>query len=238
MLAKICGIYAIEVGMDGPIYIGQSQNCRVRFNHHRHQLRKGTHGNPRLQNIWTKHGEAVLSFRVIEECDLESLTVLEQAHVDAFAQAGREILNCGSVVDCPARGRKFGPQPKELRDKKSDSLKGRERSEAHRKNLSEAQKGKTFSEETRAKMRAAKLGKKQTEEHKRKAAEARRGKPHPVNEVARNKLIARNKAMVLTEDARERMRQASTGRTLTPEARAKCSAAAKKYWAEKAELRV
>ena len=232
MLPVICGIYVIRCLPNGAVYVGQAVNCRVRFNGHRHHLRKNKHGNPRLQNAWNAHGESAFEFFVAEECSAAELTCREQHYLDHY-RSTTDVFNAGLAADCPARGRKLGPQSAAVRQAKSEALKGRVRSEEHCKNISLAQRGRTASEETRKKQREAKLGRKLTDEHRAKLSEARKGKPHPINEAARQRLVERNRTMKRTPEAIEKMRQASLGRTLTPEARAKCSAAAKRYWATK-----
>ena len=232
MLPIICGIYLIRCIPNGCVYVGQAVNCRVRFNGHRHHLRKNKHGNPRLQNAWNAYGETAFEFVVIEECCVADLTSREQHHLD-FLRSSAEVFNAGDSADCPNRGRVFGPLNEDAKRIKSEALKGRERSEEHRKNLSLSQRERVTSPETRKKQRIAKLGKKQKPEHAAKAAAARIGKPHKVNEAARQRLLERNRTMKHTPEALEKMRQAALGRTLTPEARAKCSAAAKQYWASK-----
>lgn len=232
MLPVISGIYAIRCLANGCVYVGQAANCRTRFNGHKHHLRRNKHGNPRLQNAWNAHGEAAFEFVVLEACDVSELTRREQFHLDFFRGCGA-VFNAGLAADCPARGRKFGPQSEAVKKARSDALKGRPRSEEHRRNLSTSLRGRVTSEEVKAKQRAAKVGRKLSSEHRAKLSAAKLGKPHPVNENARRRLLERNSAMKHTPAALEKMRLASLGRTHTPETRAKCAAAAKRYWADK-----
>ena len=208
-------------------------NCRVRFNHHKHHLRKNKHGNPRLQHAWNAYGETAFEFVVSEECAVDLLDSREQHHLDSIKVTGVAVFNCGVVAPCPNRGRKLAPLPAEHKEKISRSLLGHKRSPEERKMISERSKGRIASQETREKQRIAKLGKKQTPEHAAKAAAARVGKPRKISEAARQRLIERNKTMKHTPETLEKMRLASLSRTLSPEARAKCSAAAKQYWANK-----
>lgn len=185
-----------------------------------------------MQHAWNAHGESAFEFTVVEECLPSELTAREQHHLDLI-RGTTEVFNTGPAADCPARGRKFGPQSESSKLARSQALKGRTRSEAHRRNLSLSLAGRLFSEDTKEKLRAAKIGRPLTAEHRAKLSEARKGKPHPVNEQARQQLIERNKNMKHTDATLEKMRKASLGRTLTPEAKAKCAAAAKQYWANK-----
>lgn len=232
MLPKVCGVYVIRCVPNGCVYVGQAANCRVRFNGHRHSLRKNKHRNPRLQNAWNFYGEAAFEFFVLEPCAPEKLTGREQHHLDLMRAAGA-VFNAGAAADCPARGRTFGPRSDAAKKAVSAALKGRARSEEHCQNISLSQRGRVASPETRAKQRAAKLGRALSPEHRANLSAARQGKPHPVSESARQQLIERNKHRTHAPEVLEKMRQASLGRTHTPEAKAKCAEASKRYWARK-----
>jgi group I intron endonuclease len=233
MATIVCGVYLIRCLANGCVYVGQAVNCRARFNHHKHQLRKNKHGNPRLQNAWIFYGEAAFDFTVTEECDVGLLDSREQHYLDTIKAAGGEVFNCGAVAPCPNRGRKLQPLSTEHKNKISAALLGHKRSPEERKIIAERSSGRVVSEETREKQRAAKLGKKQSLEHAALAAAARVGKPHKTSETARRNLIERNKSMDFTPEIRAKMRQAMLGRTHTAEAKAKCAEAAKRYWANK-----
>jgi group I intron endonuclease len=233
MLPKICGVYLIRCTKGSKaVYVGQAQNCRVRFNHHKHHLKSGSHRNPRLQNAWLKYGEDAFVFEVIEVCSPQDLTLREQFYLTAHITSGAEVFNASEIADCPARGRKFGPMSDEQKEKIALALRGRERSPEHRANLSLSQRGKKISDEARAKMRDAKLGKKQSQEHVANAAAARLGRPHPVSPEARDRLIERNKS-ARSKETIEKLRDSATGRKLSAEAKLKCSAAAKMYWSSR-----
>ena len=231
MLPVVCGVYLIRCLANGCVYVGQAKNCRVRFNQHRHHLRKNKHGNPRLQHAWNAHGEGAFEFVVLEECIVCELDAREQHNLDAIKSSGGAVFNCGTVAPCPNRGRKLKPLSAEHKEKIRNSLFGYKRSDEERKIIGERARGRVASQETREKQRAAKLDKKLKPEHAAKAAAARVGKPHKTNEAARQRLIERNKLMVFTPEIRAKMRQAMLGRTHDAAARAKCSEAAKAYWA-------
>lgn len=221
----------IRCDLNGCVYVGQSVNCRVRFNGHKHHLRKNKHTNLHLQHAWNVYGEETFEFAVIEECAVCDLDSREQYHLDVYRSSGVRVFNCGAVAPCPNRGRKLKPLTQEHKEKIRAALLGHKRSEAERQLISERFKGKVVSQEAREKMRAAKIGKKQTPENIAKAAAARVGKPHKTNEHARQRLIERNKSRVYTPEIREKMRQSALGRKHDAAAKAKCSAAAKVYWA-------
>lgn len=58
-------IYVIRCAATGQCYVGQSRFPHRRLLAHRHLLRRGTHDNPKLQNAYSKYGEAAFSIRVI-----------------------------------------------------------------------------------------------------------------------------------------------------------------------------
>jgi group I intron endonuclease len=232
MLSVVCGVYLIRCLANGCVYVGQAKNCRVRFNHHKHHLRKNKHGNPRLQHAWNAHGEDAFEFVIIEACDVCELDEREQYNLDVIKSSGGSVFNCGAVAPCPNRGRKLKPLPPEHKEKIRNSLLGHKRSDEERKLIAERSRGRVASEETREKQRAAKVGKKQKPEHAAKAAAARVGKPRKVNEDTRQRLVERNKAMVFTPEIRAKMRKAMLGRTHNAATKAKCSEAAKAYWAK------
>jgi group I intron endonuclease len=238
MLPVITGIYAIRRKSDGAVYIGQAKNCRVRFNGHKHHLRKSKHGNPRLQNAWTQQGVDAFEFVVLEECGVSNLTALEQNHIDAARASGVIVFNCGDAADCPNRGRVVGPLSDEHKQKIAKAIRGRAKTAAERKMIGDRTRGRRASPETRAKQRVAKLGRTLTPEHIAKVVQARVGRPHPVNEEARQRLITRNKSRVLTDEARKKMRDISLGKTHSEAVKERCRQAALAYWATRKQERV
>lgn len=76
-----CGLYKI-LGPGGRFYIGQSINIPERWHYHRTQLRRGTHGNAKLQNAWNKYGEKAFIFGVIDFYPAEDLDRYEQTWLD------------------------------------------------------------------------------------------------------------------------------------------------------------
>jgi group I intron endonuclease len=238
MLPTITGIYAIRRKSDGAVYIGQAKNCRVRFNGHKHKLRKNAHGNPRLQNAWNHYGSDAFEFVILESCVDTELTAREQAHIDNARASGVVVFNCGTAADCPNRGRVLKPLSDEHKRKIADALRGKTKSAIECEMIGKRSRGRKASPETRAKQRAAKLGRKQTPEHIAKAANARVGRPHPVNADARSQLIARNKARVFTDETRNKMRAASLGRAHSETIKERCRQAAIAYWAARKQERL
>lgn len=80
------------------------------------------------------------------------------------------------ISDYRSESKKGKPRSEETKNKIAEYRKGKHHSEETKKKMAEARKGKHRSEETKQKMSAAKKGKKHSEEHKRKLAEIRKGK--------------------------------------------------------------
>lgn len=94
---KQCGVYAIV--RDGEIYIGSTQKSfRKRLSGHLCDLRRGKHPNHRLQNIFSKHGEAVFAFKILETCNGNPVPA-EQKWIDHYAAIkGRGLLNAKLIA--------------------------------------------------------------------------------------------------------------------------------------------
>lgn len=89
------GIYAIVRGDE--IYIG-STRCSFsrRMMQHKSSLRNGTHPNPRLQNIFNKHGD-IFDFKIIEVCCKDHI-VAEQKWIDYLSIDKRKLLNISTIA--------------------------------------------------------------------------------------------------------------------------------------------
>ena len=141
---KTTGIYAIRHRESGKVYIGSSQGIEGRWRSHRHQLNRGDHSSPVLQNCWNRHGPDAFEFVIVEVCDIDKLIEREQFHIDAHGCIAPAGFNCAPV----AGSRRGVPQPASV---------GVAVGNAHR--------GKPKSAEQRAKMSAAALGRKKSPEH-------------------------------------------------------------------------
>jgi group I intron endonuclease len=74
------GIYRITV--NGKTYIGSALNLFGRKGRHLYDLRRGKHGNKKLQNAYNKYGEKSFIFSIIEYVNKESLISKEQHYID------------------------------------------------------------------------------------------------------------------------------------------------------------
>lgn len=161
------GIYAITNMINGCRYIGQSIHIDIRFREHLYHLRRNDHFNRHLQSSFNLYGESNFKFEVIELCNREDLNDRETYWKRYFDPDTYNLGNTGnvdtvseetkrktsstlkqkyakltiedrkkkfSVVPNPNLGKK---RPKAVRDKISNSLKGRSHphSEAHIQSL-------------------------------------------------------------------------------------------------------
>ena len=86
-----CGIYCIENLINNKKYIGQSYNIEQRINHHRNSLNKGNHYNKYLQRSWNKNNENNFDFKIIELCDVASLSEREIFFIKFFNTRDRKF---------------------------------------------------------------------------------------------------------------------------------------------------
>lgn len=163
------GIYQIQSKQKPErIYVGSATNIRKRWDNHKEDLRKNTHGNKRLQNHYNKYGEDDLLFSVLLGCDREELLKYEQFFIDSL----NPYFNI-----CRIAGNRLG-----VKDSEETINKRRERMIGR----TPWNKGKMLpphSEETKAKMRASNtrhfMGKKHSEESKNKMRAALIGRTGP-----------------------------------------------------------
>lgn len=227
-IPKSSGIYRITCTATGKIYIGSSINLHKRWLEHCGGLRRGDHGNQKLQRAWDKYGAQSFIFEVLELVLIpEFLTAREQYWIDKLKPFGDNGFNMAPTAGSTL-GRKFSPETKK---KIADAQRGKKESPETRAKLSAMRKGQPMpwlvgrkqSPETREKNRIAQLGNtrrlgiKHTAETRAKmsANSTIKGKP------------AHNRGSKHTPEAIEKIRLANIGRVKSAETRAKQSASVK-----------
>ena len=210
-------IYAIRNSVNGFQYVGSAVNLKKRWQEHRRLLRAGRHENARLQNAWTKYGEASFAFLILERvADLACLIAREQFWIDETRSADRRF---GYNI-CPTAGSPLGmTHTAASRAKMSAAAKGRVLSEEHRRKIGASHIGKKLSEEARAKISVARCGTKLSPEHRAKISEGLRGRIYSAE--SREKMSRWERP----ETLRRAISVALTGKAKSPEHRAKLSAA-------------
>lgn len=76
------GIYKIINIINNKEYIGSSKNIINRFKIHKNKLNLNKHINIHLQKSWNKYGENNFIFKIIEECDIDKLLIIEQKYLN------------------------------------------------------------------------------------------------------------------------------------------------------------
>jgi len=91
------GVYYIKNTVTGQIYIGQSTKFPHRWHHHKSDMRRNKHENPRLQEDYNKYGLDIFEFGVIKEfpCDTTSDVLLEEETktITEYARRGESLYN-------------------------------------------------------------------------------------------------------------------------------------------------
>lgn len=113
---------------NGKIYIGRTKNPSARKRGHFSELRRGVHGNPKLQFAYNKYGREAFIFDVID-CVQDGCS--EQAEAIWFERYGKDqrfMYNCHFKTYGGAGC--FGPMPETTKQKISEAIKQRTRSKA------------------------------------------------------------------------------------------------------------
>ena len=76
------GIYKIENLIDANIYIGSTNNFKMRFKTHKSKLNLNNHPNIHLQRAWNLYKEQNFKFEEIIECEKDQLSLKEQHYLD------------------------------------------------------------------------------------------------------------------------------------------------------------
>jgi group I intron endonuclease len=87
---RILGVYRITNLVNGKNYIGISKSIYKRWEYHRYRLKKGIHDNIHLQSAWNKYGKENFEFKIIEECQVDSLQEREDYWINFFNSIHRE----------------------------------------------------------------------------------------------------------------------------------------------------
>ncbi len=138
-----CGIY--EIWISDYYYQGSSVDVDRRIKEHKNKLKKGTHDNSYLQNVWNKH--QTFEHQIILECEPDVVLAYEQDYLDANWGLPK-FMNLNPYADRPN-------QP--------SFWKGKVLSEDHRAKISAALVGipkGAMSDETKAKVSASKRAQK------------------------------------------------------------------------------
>lgn len=87
-------IYVIENKNSDKFYIGRTNDPAARKRGHLSELRRGIHGNPRLQASFNKHGEAAFEFKVVDSAPSDCIHEKEAEWFAAFDCNKDYLYNC------------------------------------------------------------------------------------------------------------------------------------------------
>lgn len=87
-------IYIIENANTGKFYIGRTNDPAQRKRAHFSELRRGAHGNPRLQNSFNKHGESAFEFKVVDSACSDAIQDKEAEWFKTFDENKTYLYNC------------------------------------------------------------------------------------------------------------------------------------------------
>lgn len=100
----VSSVYAIINTVTNKLYVGSSNDTGARWADHRHELSRGIHHAPILQNAWNKYGPDVFVFRLLERVppDRGVLLAAEQRWIDHYHAADRQYgYNARPLAHCP-----------------------------------------------------------------------------------------------------------------------------------------
>lgn len=70
------GVFAVRCAASGEAWVSASKHLEAQQRSLWNSLRFGSHMNKAMQAAWTQHGEASMSYEVLEEIDAPELTPL------------------------------------------------------------------------------------------------------------------------------------------------------------------
>ena len=85
------GVYVIRNIKNGKVYVGQTNNLKLRKQNHFADLKANIHHNHHLQNVWNKYGKENFEFEVLEECPLEKLDEVEIYWIKFYESYNRKF---------------------------------------------------------------------------------------------------------------------------------------------------
>lgn len=91
-------IYEIRNLINNKIYIGSTQDFKVRKRTHLNKLKKNIHPNPKLQNAYNKYGKENFTFNIIEGNVLDQYKT-EQQYLDSLSINKENCYNLCFVAD-------------------------------------------------------------------------------------------------------------------------------------------
>lgn len=131
-LIELSGIYAIKNITNNKLYIGSTEDFKIRFRSHKNKLLTNSHFNTHLQASWNKYGEDNFEFLCIKEIKIEDFKNIEDFKKDLikneeyyiqFYKTNNNKYGYNARVFCDSNlGLKW---PEQSKQKFSESKKGK-----------------------------------------------------------------------------------------------------------------
>lgn len=141
---KICGIYCIKNLKNNKVYIGKSKNISERWEKHLYALKSNTHPNSHLQSSFNKYGEVNFSFLILDSFEEMKEITLNELEI-------KLIKEYKSHIDLYGYNKTFGGEGAShidsVKQKISNTLKGRPLDDRRREILTKSNVGKKKTEE-------------------------------------------------------------------------------------------
>jgi len=123
--------------INGKKYYGSAKNINKRWVRHKNDLNKNQHQNIKLQRAWNKYGAENFEFSIMEECEYDSLLIIEQNYLNQNPEynigknsSGGDNFsknpNKKKIVEKIKKGlhRRYSNQTEEEKKERSEKLKG------------------------------------------------------------------------------------------------------------------
>lgn len=191
------GIYIIKNIKTNKVYVGQTkQKFKKRYWAHLWALRNGIHFNKKLQSSYNKYGEDFFEFQIVEIIDNpDCLDEKEKEYIQKFDSIsnGYNISEGGKDIDF---SKYISPNiRKEVGQKNSKRMLGRQLSEETKKRMRESSRHLSPSPETIEAVRNYMKNRKVQEETRDKLRKANTGENSPVTKFT-NEDVSKIKEMI------------------------------------------
>jgi len=99
-------IYKIENTENGKVYIGSTINFKARFSAHLSELKRGAHGNYKLQNDWNNYDETSFIIKILDIIPNHyELPYKEKEWIDYYKSRNKSYNLSDPVMDEDIKGR-------------------------------------------------------------------------------------------------------------------------------------
>jgi len=131
-------IYKIINKVNGKLYIGQTNDFRIRFKWHRKALRGGYHSSQKLQRSYDKHGIDSFIIEIIEMTTIEEINKREDHWIEKYQTLNPKYGYNSNAKSIPH----YGKRTIEQRTNMSKAQLGKKATPEARLNMSLARKGR------------------------------------------------------------------------------------------------